>query len=253
MRCELQRAGSWQRIAAGFLDGVLMLTLAVGLAALLSLVTGYDKESQKLDAIYARYESEYGIVFSIPEEEYTAMTDAQREHYDAAYEALVSDKEAMTTYNKVANLSLVVLSLSLLGALLLLEFVLPLLLKNGQTIGKKAFGLGLVRVDCVAVTPLQLFCRTLLGKYTLETMIPVYTGFMIFMGSAGMFGLLLIAGLLLAQVILFCASYNHNQIHDLIAGTVVVDVKSQMIFPTVEDRINYQKQAAAEEADRSPY
>ena len=130
---------------------------------------------------------------------------------------------------------------------------LPLLLKNGQTIGKKAFGLGLVRVDCVAITPLQLFCRTLLGKYTLETMIPVYTGFMIFMGSAGMFGLLLIAGLLLAQVILFCASYNHNQIHDLIAGTVVVDVKSQMIFPTVDDRIKYQKQAAAEEADRSPY
>ena len=56
----------------------------------------------------------------------------------------------------------------------------PLKLGNGQTIGKKVFGIGVMRVDGVQLTTIQLFIRTILGKFTLETMIPVYIVLMIF-------------------------------------------------------------------------
>jgi len=253
MKHELQRAGAWQRIAAGFLDIILTLTLAVGLAALLSFVTGYDRESQKLDEAYTRYESTYGVDFGMTQSQYDALDEAEKKTYNDAYEALIADDDVIVTYNKVINLSLLVVSFSLLGAILILEFALPLLFKNGQTVGKKVFGLGLVRVDSVALTPLQLFLRTLLGKYTIETMIPVYILLMLFFGTAGLLGTVILFGLLLTQIILFCATQNHSQIHDLMAGTVVVDLKSQRIFRTTEDLIAYQKQVAAEEAGRSPY
>lgn len=253
MKNELQRAGAWQRIAAGFLDWILTLTLAVGLAALLSLVTGYDAESQKLDEAYARYESQYNITFNIAEAEYDALGEADKARYDEAYDALIADKDVLACYNKVVNLSLLVVTFSLLGAILLLEFLLPLLLKNGQTLGKKVFGLGLTRVDSVALTPLQLFLRTLLGKFTVETMIPVYIILMLLWGSTGLLGTAVLFLLLLVQIISFCATKNHSLLHDHMAGTVAVDVKSQQIFRTTDDLIAYQKKIAAEKARNATY
>ena len=42
-------------------------------------------------------------------------------------------------------------------------------------------------------------------------------------------------------------------IHDLLAGTVVVDVSSQMIFRTTDDLIAYKKKIAAEQSARQVY
>ena len=45
----------------------------------------------------------------------------------------------------------------------------------------------------------------------------------------------------LTQVILLAVTRNNSQIHDLLAGTVVVDVSSQMIFRDTEEMIAYTK------------
>ena len=42
-------------------------------------------------------------------------------------------------------------------------------------------------------------------------------------------------------------------IHDLLAGTVVIDAPSQRIFDTPEDRAAYVAKLAAEQAAREPY
>ena len=42
-------------------------------------------------------------------------------------------------------------------------------------------------------------------------------------------------------------------IHDLLAGTVVVDYMSQMIFDTPEAMIAYKEKIAAEQALKEPY
>lgn len=46
---------------------------------------------------------------------------------------------------------------------------------------------------------------------------------------------------------------TNSALHDLLAGTVVVDIGSQMVFRTTEDLIAYQKKVAAERAARQTY
>lgn len=250
---DLQKASMWKRIAAWMFDGILVCILAVGFGFLLSAVLGYDGYSETLDAAYAGYEAEYGVVFDITQEEYQALTETQRQNYDAAYDALVADHEAMYAYNMMLNLTLVIITIGLLLAIVVWELILPLILGNGQTLGKKIFSLCLIRNDGVQLNTLQLFTRTILGKFTIETMIPVYMLLMLFWGTIDLTGTVIIMALLLGQVLCIALTRTRSALHDLLAGTVVVDFSSQMIFRTTEDLIAYQKKVAAERAARQTY
>ena len=150
----------------------------------------------------------------------------------------------------VMQLSILITSLGLLAGFLSMEFAVPLLLGNGQTLGKKIFGIGLMRTDGVKVGPISLFIRTLLGKYTLETMIPVYILLMIFWGTIGIVGPVVIGLIWLTELILLCATQTRSLLHDLLAGTVAVDVASQRIFDTREDMIAYYQRQHAEKVSR---
>ena len=253
MNLDLQKAGMWKRFAAWMFDGILLSVVVVAFSVLLSWLLGYDGYSTALETGYARYEGEYGVVFEMTEEAYAAMTPEELTRYEEAYDALIGDEEAMYAYNMVINLTLMLTSLGILMSHLALEFAVPLLFGNGQTLGKKIFGIGLMRQDGVQINHLQLFVRTVLGKFTVETMIPVYILIMLFFNSIGLFGTLIVIAIALAQVILLFANRNGCVIHDLLAGTVAVDISSQMIFRTTEDLIAYQKKAAAQRAARAPY
>ena len=250
---DIQKAGMWKRIAAWMFDSIMTGILAVGVGLLLSALLGYDAHSETLDAAYARYEAEYGVVFDISQAEYEAMTEAERESYDIAYDALVADDEVLYAYNMVLNLTLLITTLGILLAVIVWEFLVPLRLGNGQTLGKKIFSLCVIRSDGVKVNNMQLFTRTLLGKFTIATMIPVYILLMLFWGTVGLMGTLILAALLVAQCICVAVTRTNSAIHDLLAGTVVVDFSSQMIFRTTEDLIAYQKKVAAERAARQTY
>lgn len=250
MEHALQKASLGKRIAAGILDGILICILATGFAFLLSVLLGYDGYYQTLTDGYSRYETQYGVSFDIPREE---LSDADREKWDAAYKALSQDEEVIQAYNVVLNLTLVIASVAILLSVLAWEFAVPLLLHNGQTVGKKVFSLGLVRVDGVQVTNLQLMVRALLGKFTLEIMIPVFVILMVFWGISGLIGPIVLLALLVAQAICLCVSKTNALLHDQMAGTAVVDISSQRIFRSTEDLIAYQKQVAAERAARQTY
>jgi uncharacterized RDD family membrane protein YckC len=250
---DVQKASMWKRISAWLLDIILLAVLAVGLGALISYVTGYDSYNQQLLASYDKYETQYGVEFEVTQEQWEAMTQEQQDRYNEAYEALVADQEAMYAYNMVINLMLVSVSVSVLFAYLVLEFAVPLLLKNGQTLGKKVFSLALMRSDGVRITPFMLFVRTVLGKYTIETMIPVLVALMIFFGTIGLIGPTIVLILLVIQLILLAVSRNNTAIHDFIAHTVVVDLSSQLIFDTPEDLVAYKQKIAAEKAAKQNY
>lgn len=250
---DLQKADLWKRISAWLFDGVLMLTLAVGVGMLLSGWLGFEGHSDTLEAEYARYEELYAVSFDVSEAEYMAMTEEARQNYDAAYQALIEDENAMYHYNMVINLMLLIVSGGLLAAILIWEFLLPLFFGNGQTLGKKLFGLGLVRKDGVQLNTLQLFTRTLLGKYTIDTMIPAAVLLMLLWGSLNLTGTLVLLGLLIGQILCVALSKTNAAIHDWLAGTVVVDINSQHIFRSTEDLIAYQKKVAAERAARQTY
>ena len=98
-------------------------------------------------------------------------------------------------------------------AFLIMEFLLPLRLQNGQTLGKKIFGVGLMRQDCVKVSAPALFIRAILGKYTIETMIPVLILLMIYWGTLGVVGPAVIFLILVVEVCVIIFTPTNALIH----------------------------------------
>ena len=253
MVVDLQKANFWKRVAAWLFDGILLCVLAVGCGTLLAEVLHYDTHAENLQAAYDKYETQYGVVFEMTAEEYAAMSEEAQKNYDAAYGALLTDQMAVTAYNKVMNQSLLIITFSILAAILVLEFAVPLWIGNGQTLGKKIFALGLIRTDSVRVNSMQLFARAVLGKFTVETMIPVYIMIMVFFGNMGIAGTMALMAIGVIQLILLIVTRNNSQIHDLVAGTVVVDIASQTIFRDTEELIAYTKRIHAERAAQQQY
>ena len=154
----------------------------------------------------------------------------------------------------ILNLSLIVLIISSLVAYSALEFAVPLFIGNGQTVGKKIFGVAVMRIDGVKVSPFVMFARAILGKYTLETMIPVFAVLMFFSNS----GIWLVAGLVSFMIAalelgLLIFSKTRPMIHDALATTVCVDMASQMIFNSQEELIEYKKRIHKEDAEKAKY
>lgn len=248
MAVSLQRAGMWKRISAFLFDAILLGILAVLFAFLLSSVLGYDRYVDTLNRCYEVYGEQYGVDFQTSLSQYDSMTEEEKQQLEEAYRAVGQDEEAAYAYQMTIRLTILMVSLGILLACLIWEVLIPALLKDGQTLGKKIFSLGVMRSDGVRLGGVQLFVRSILGKYTVEIMIPVLVAMMLYFGSTGLPGTLLILGLALVNGCLFLFTYAHTPIHDLLAGTVVVDLPSQRIFPTREDMIAFKEQLAAEKA-----
>ena len=248
MAVSLQRAGMWKRISAFLFDAILLGILAVLFAFLFSSILGYDRYVDTLNRAYETYGEKYGVNFQTSLSQYDSMTEEERQQLEEAYRAVGQDEEAAYAYQMTIRLTILMVSLGILLACLIWEVLIPALLKDGQTLGKKIFSLGVMRSDGVRLGGVQLFVRSILGKYTVEIMIPVLVAMMLYFGSVGLPGTLLILGLALVNGCLFLFTYAHTPIHDLLAGTVVVDLPSQRIFPTREDMIAFKEQLAAEKA-----
>ncbi len=253
MVTDLQKGSLTKRFSAYLFDSILLVVLVLALALLLSAVLGVAGYVDTLNAAYDKYEKAYGVNFGITAEEVEKLSPAEKEQFDAASKALSADKEAMYAYNMLINLVLIIMTISILGGYLIWEFAIPLKLGNGQTLGKKIFGIALMRVDGVKINTVSLFVRTVLGKFTIETMIPVMIIMLIFFGGLGLLGTLILGLILLLQVILMITSHTNALIHDKLANTVVVDMASQMIFGSELELIAYKEKLHAEKVARQTY
>ena len=140
--------------------------VAVLFAWCLSGALGYDGYSSTLDTAYERYGEMYGVNLNLSLTEYDALTPAELETLNTAYAAMSADEEAVNAYNMIIQLTLMITSLGLLSGYLVMEFLIPMKLGNGQTLGKKIFGIALMQQDGIRVNGRILFVRTVLGKYT---------------------------------------------------------------------------------------
>ena len=250
---DLQRASLLKRVSAWLLDAILLCIIATMMAWLLSVAMNYDGCREQLDARYAYYEEQYGISRYVTQAEIDTMTEEEISLRNAADQAIQSDSEALRLNNLLAYMMITIASLSLLLAYLTLEFAVPLFLGNGQTVGKKIFGVGVMRTDSVRVNGICMFVRTVLGKFTIETMIPVMVLLMLSFGAMGVSGILIIGVILLVQFMLLVLTKEHSLIHDKLANTVTVDLASQLIFDTPQDLLAYKQKVAAEKAASQSY
>lgn len=253
MNLELRRATMWKRASAYLCDLILLATAAVGLALALSAIFGYDSYGAKLDEYYEKYATEYGIKIDITQEEYNALSDEQKQAYEAADKALKQDTEVIYTANMMSSLMLVILSLSILISYLLLEFIVPILFGNGQTLGKKVFGVAVMRTNSTKISTAVLFVRAILGKCTIETMVPVLCLMFLLGGTLGFAGIIGMLGLLILQICVVAFTQTRSAIHDLLSDCVTVDMASQRIFESEEEMIEYQNRLHAELVKKETY
>lgn len=268
---DIQKATVSKRISAFLFDLIIFFVLVIGLGSIFSGIVGYDEESAKLEEITATYTQEY-IYDAFNAENGTTLTpdeidkklneeyDTYKEWYEPQVElanaALRADEKAMDIYFNVIMLSILNITISILIAYVLLEIVVPLLFKNGQTIGKKTFGIALMRIDGVKISPLQLAVRTILGKFTIETMIPLLVILSVYFSLLSpdlvLFGLAVIVVLIIVEGVLFFKSGMTDFIHDKMALTLCVDAQSQLIFNNEEELIEYKRTHPTTSGDGKP-
>ena len=268
---DIQKATVSKRISAFLFDLIIFFVLVIGLGSIFSGIVGYDEESAKLEEITAAYTQEY-IYDAFNTENGTTLTpdeidkklneeyDTYKEWYEPQVElanaALRADEKAMDIYFNVIMLSILNITISILIAYVLLEIVVPLLFKNGQTIGKKTFGIALMRIDGVKISPLQLAVRTILGKFTIETMIPLLVILSVYFSLLSpdlvLFGLAVIVVLIIVEGVLFFKSGMTDFIHDKMALTLCVDAQSQLIFNNEEELIEYKRTHLTTSGDGKP-
>ena len=269
---ELKKIGIIKRLSALLLDAVLLAVLTTGFMCLIGLICKFDKQQDKLTeygekwndyclTYYGEIADYYGYTFEVGEDKsFTLKKDGKEELSTSLLSAMLEDKgkklegtdayNAYTVYQEtpyahkydsqfsyVVSLIFMMISIGLLLSYIALEFVIPLFFKNGQTIGKKVFGIGLVKENCVKIKPIALFARTLLGKFAIETMFPVALLYMFLFSGGGILMLILIAALALLDIIMFFVTKNKTPIHDMLAATVAIDMKTQMIYASEDELI----------------
>lgn len=242
MYFDLQRASMLKRISARILDMILVAILATGFGLLTSAVIGYDAKYEKVNQRIESYQKQYGVTDTMMEmAEYGELTPEELEACNAMDLAMAEDMELAEQYGLVISMTFVILTVGFLLAFAVTDFVIPLCLKQGQTVGKKVFGLCLMQTDHTKLRTTSLAIRTFLGRFTIETMVPVLICAMIFFGFLGIAGTITIVLLLIVQIILIITTETNSVIHDVLSQTVVVDEKSQKIFESMAELDEYKK------------
>jgi len=263
---DLQKASLMKRFMAFLLDLILLAILATGFMWIISSITGYDgysaEMSERMDAIEVefcipeitqKYEVDLDSYSLMTEEERSKLPDEVVTNIEECIKAINSNEEIINIYIKIMNLTLLMVSLSIFFSIAVLEFAIPLILKNGQTVGKKVFSIAVMRIDGVKISPVLLFVRSILGKYTIETMIPVMILLMMLFGVGSIVTLAIIPLIIIFEVILIIATKTNSMIHDILSSTVTVDLQSQMIFDSIQAKEEYQIRIHNEDVQNAKY
>lgn len=247
MSFTIQKANLWKRISAFLFDIILTITLGVGISTAVSAAFDYSGHTAQLEARYAVYEQEYGVDFDITEENYEKLTEEEKANFQAASEALAKDEESIRIYNLLFYMILAIISISAFLAILIWQFLIPLLFKNGQTLGKKIFGTAVIRTNGVKATNPVLFIRAMVGSFAIETMFPALMLVMLTFGAIGGVGAITLILFLILQLGVIIGTKTNSAIHDLLCDTVVVDLATQLVFENEEERIAYLEEQAREQ------
>lgn len=144
--------------------------------------------------------------------------------YIAAYEDLTYRDYYVSVYNQYLQIQSITLMVPVIVSLCLIYLLFPYIFKDGATVGKLAFKLGLANMDGYRVTKWRIALRPalaivisliiFLGLYSVNIYISFMVGFVPFIISW----------------VLTLASPKKCALHDYISQTVVVDMKTSEIF-----------------------
>lgn len=110
--------------------------------------------------------------------------------------------------------------------------LIPLIFKNGVTLGKKAFGLCLADIDGYVIENYQLVMRAVpLDVVTLAQLIPIWSTIIV------SFAIIMV--IFLVSFSLAMASPKKCSLHDFTGRTIVVNARTSILFDNVADEEEY--------------
>lgn len=168
----------------------------------------------------SRYNPDVGKVVELTASD---ITYQYKVIYQAAYRHLESQNfyQAVSFVYDMGNNICVVSSIILSGAIVYI--VMPLIFKNGQTVGKKILKLGLANYEGYSFKNIQLAMRFMPFFVTsCAFFLPIWNNFLVVS--------LVALVIFLVSFALFMASPKKASLHDLAARTIVIDMKTSIIF-----------------------
>ena len=216
----------------------------------LKLTYGENALLMKPISYVISFEEEYDVNLTASASEKAGFSNDALNRWIKAYnkcdKALATDVSYSERMMKLLGFTLTMISVGILLSMLVLEFAFPLFFKNGQTIGKKVFGVAVMHENGVKVNTITLFIRTFLGKYAVETMCPALLVLMLFTSNA-ITSVIVMALLIIFELVIFIWKKETRPfIHDVFAKTVCVDLASQMIFENEAEMLAFRRNAYAE-------
>jgi uncharacterized RDD family membrane protein YckC len=253
---DIQHAAFSKRLFAFLADVVIAGLLVTGIFLLLWTVFDVDRYKDVYAEVKAAYEQEYGVTFGLTEEEFSKLDEAAQDNYSKAVDAMNADETSNNALKTYLTFALSILAGGIVLSGLLLEFVVPLLFKDGRTLGKKLFGLGVMRTGMLKIKAPVLFVRGVIGKAVFELLLPVVMTATALMGVTGIFGFIMLGVFAVAECVALVKTGGQCFLHDILADTYVVDWSSQPIFDTSEQRDAFLKErleAQQEAEERADY
>ena len=153
---------------------------------------------------------------------YIAVSDLNGRSY--VKKAYATWSNAFYTYPLIGSFSL---------AMLIFFFIIPICLKNGETLGKLFFHLGLCNKIGYKYKKPQLILRFFF-------MLTIVVALLLIIGI-NLWSLGILTFLALASYGTAIFTKDHRALHDFIAGTIVYDKKSSTIFNDAKDEEAFDK------------
>ena len=169
---DAQKAPYSKWLFAFFADLILAGILTTGIYFVMSVVLRVDSYNDTYRTIISSYEREYGVTFGMTAEEYGKLSEEEKTNYKNAVDAANADEEANKAIRTSYTISFCIFASGIVLSVLILEFVIPIFTKDGRSLGKLLFGLGVMRGSCIRISKPVLFVRNVIGKGVFETALP---------------------------------------------------------------------------------
>ena len=232
-----------KRLAAYLIDIVMVLVIFTGVMFLLSEMFDYQGVNAKLEQLYI----DTGVKIADDKGVYD-FCDIKNTTCEQSLKNLYAMDLFYELFNSIQGFLIYAPIISIFVPLLILEFILPMIFKNGQTLGMKLFNIALISKNGIKVKPIQVFVRFLFGKFIINGIVPVLGVMYIFISDgAGITGAMLLLLYLIANFACYGVGQNKTFVPDALAGCYPIDTQEQIFFDTVEEL------AAAKAAEQRTY
>ena len=242
---DFYKASPIKRFVAYMIDMILLLIIAGSIVVGMFSKMNFTAYREELVSYYDKYEQQYGVDLSVSKD---SLSEEDQQKYIDAFDALNNDKGALSVLSSMVKIAWLSLAVGLLVAYIILEVMLPLIFKNGQTVGKKAMGLCVMHKEHVKVSVMQVIYRAIVGKYFVETLVPITMILLQLSGTLGTTAVLILSAIVMIQGFIVLMSQANCGIHDKLFKTMVADFEQQYIFDTLEEKRAYEQELEEREA-----